>query len=120
MIRVGVVGSRQFPDEAKVRAFVAALPLLLGTQDFIVVSGGARDGVDNWAEDQARIAGYNLDVMKAQWEMYGNAAGIIRNGLLVKSCDKVYIFWDGKSPGSRNVIRECMRNKVEYEVIGDD
>lgn len=131
-MRVGVVGSRDYEDEAQVRALVASLPLRFG-EDFTFVSGGAyrrtkewlannpdaapEGGVDYWAEDQARIAGFNVDVMFAKWDLYGKAAGMFRNEALVDSCNYVYIFWDGKSPGSRHVIRYCKRTQTPFEVI---
>lgn len=114
--RIGVVGSREYPHEDRVRATVAALLMVHGPE-FTLVSGGAR-GVDTWAEDQARIAGWHTDILPAKWDLYGKAAGMMRNAELVQSCDYVYIFWDGKSPGSRNVISLCKKNNVPFVLEG--
>ena len=43
-------------------------------------------------------------VHRAQWEKHGKSAGVIRNKVLVDDCDKVVVFWDGESPGTKNVI----------------
>lgn len=131
-MRIGVVGSRDWKDEAQVRALVASLPIIYG-DDFTLVSGGAyrrtkeflaknpgtpiEGGVDYWAELQAQEAGFKMDIMHAQWSMYGKIAGMLRNQDLVDSCDKVYIFWDGKSPGSRHLIKYCKKQKKDFEVI---
>lgn len=132
-MRVGVVGSRDWEDELKVRVLVSSLPLKFG-DNFTFVSGGAyrrtkewieahpgepiEGGVDFWAEDQARMAGYDIDIMFAKWDIYGKAAGMFRNEALVDSCNYVYIFWDGKSKGAAHVIRYCKRTQTPYEVIG--
>lgn len=131
-IRVGVVGSRDYPNEDYVRAIVASFPVRY-PNGFVFVSGGAyrrtkewidsnpgapvEGGVDFWAEDQARIAGYDIDIMPANWGL-GRAAGMIRNKELVESCDYVHIFWDGKSPGTRNVIHNCKRLKKDFKIYG--
>lgn len=132
--RIGIVGSRDWEDEARVRALVASLLILYS--DYTLVSGGAYKrtqewrhrnpdesefgGVDYWAEDQAKIAGIPTDIMYADWGVFGKIAGIMRNEELIDSCDKVYIFWDGKSPGTRHLIQYCKRKKKDFEVIGPD
>ena len=61
MIRVGIVGSRDWPDPARVHAFVQALALKY--PDAIVISGGAK-GVDWSAENAARGCGLGTIVYR--------------------------------------------------------
>lgn len=133
-MRIGVVGSRDWENEAAVRALVASLGMVYG-DDWTLVSGGAYTrtkewraknpdqsefgGVDYWAEDQAKIAGVKTDILYAEWDVFGKIAGILRNEDLIDSCDKVYIFWNGKSPGTRHLIQYCKRQKKDFEVIAN-
>ena len=43
-------------------------------------------------------------VHKAEWGVYGKAAGPMRNKVVVNDCDKLVAFWDDVSPGTKNVI----------------
>ena len=39
-------------------------------------------------------------IFPANWEKYGKRAGFIRNEDIIKNCDAVIAFWDGKSKGT--------------------
>lgn len=124
----GVVGSREYPDLAAVRAFVRSLPV-----GSTVVSGGAR-GVDTaakWAAEKRKmrwrmyrpsqlpVADRKPD---AEWGILVVARGEVpyylperfpsfaaaafwRNDRIVQDADRVKAFWDGKSKGTANTIR---------------
>ena len=98
LMRIGIVGSRDYPDLNQVREYVKTLPR--GT---VVVSGGAK-GVDTVAEEEAGRRGVKVVVHRAQWQKYGKAAGVIRNRLLVNDCDKIVAFWNDDSPGTKSTI----------------
>lgn len=117
MIDVGVVGSRLYGDEIAVRAIVYAMPVAFYPREFRVISGGAK-GVDTWAIDEAEVLGLNTLVLKADWAK-GKHAGILRNMLLVDRCDFLFIFWDGKSPGTKHVISYAKKQGVPYRIIGE-
>lgn len=77
----------------------------------VIVSGGAK-GADSLAERYAKEKGYELVVMKADWDKYGKSAGYRRNeqmhlyikdhteGLL--SHRMCVCFWDGQSKGTQH------------------
>jgi hypothetical protein len=117
-MRVAIVGSRDFPSEQRVRAYVDALfeegddPSLRP----VIVSGGAR-GVDSWACQAALARGWEVDVHPADWDTYGKSAGYRRNQDIVLSSDLVVAFWDGKSKGTRHSIDLALRYLVPLEVI---
>ena len=96
-MRVAIVGSREYPNLAEVRAYVRALP-----PDTTIVSGGAR-GVDRVAAAEAHRQGLAVEVIKADWSR-GRAAGPERNREIVRRVDRVVAFWDGQSPGTRSTI----------------
>jgi hypothetical protein len=102
MKRIGVVGSRDWRNMALVRTYIDALP-----QDTMIVSGGAR-GVDSAAAGWARERGLKVSVIPADWNTYGKAAGIIRNGEIVASVDEIVAFWDGTSRGTKNTIDRAL------------
>lgn len=129
----GVVGSRQFPDEEAVRAYVRTLP-----RHSTVVSGGCPDSPDEWAEEEALKLGmrvlsfrpvksgnvWEIAVMDSHGETdyiltvcrsFGQAA-YYRNGLIVKHSQEVVAFWDEKSSGTANTVGIAARMGVPVEV----
>ncbi len=85
-----------------------------------VISGTA-PGVDSLGELWAIKHGIPYVRMPANWNKYGKKAGFIRNKEMAVAADKAIIVWDGKSPGSSNMIDEMLAlNKPVYvEVIGN-
>ena len=81
-----------------------------------VISGGAK-GVDAAAELLAK-ASYESVVVPADWDMYGNKAGPIRNAKMAAQGDALLLIWDGSSPGSKSMKWEMVKlNKPIYEVV---
>lgn len=69
-----------------------------------IVSGGAR-GVDRIAEDLSRLLlDKEATVFPAQWDKFPRAAGHIRNAEMAEYADALIAVWDGKSPGTKNMI----------------
>lgn len=76
-----VFGSRNWPDEEAVRAYVRGLP-----PHAVVVSGMA-GGPDVWANDEAVKRGLfviEVPVHNRHWEIRGRKAGPIRNGIMAR------------------------------------
>lgn len=97
-MKVAVVGSRSI---TKIR-----LEDYLPSDTEEIVSGGAR-GVDTCAANYARANGIPLREFLPEYELYGKAAPLIRNDLIVESADMVIAFWDGRSTGTQYVVRKC-------------
>lgn len=97
--RIAVVGSRDFKSQYAVERLVYLMP-----QTWTVVTGGAR-GVDKWAEQTARHYLRDVVVYEPDWKKYGKSAGFIRNNEIVRDCDVVVAFWDGKSKGTKHSIQ---------------
>lgn len=110
-MNVAFVGSRSWDDERSIRNRIADLD-----PGDIVVTGGAR-GADRIAERLARERGLAVEVIRADWQTYGRAAGMLRNRTLVERCDRVIAFWDGKSPGTRHTIELARMAGKRVEVI---
>ena len=116
MTTVAIVGSQLYPRPDLVREIVEKLP-----RENVVISGGAK-GPDTWAIDHAKDLGMQTIVYHADWEAFGKPAGMIRNATIVKQCDFLIAFFDGKSPGTLDVARKAYRAAklaFLYDVDGD-
>lgn len=143
-MRVGFVGSREFPNLDAVRAAVEQLDA-----DDIVVSGGAR-GVDRAAEAKAldlyldvisfRPVNIGGDVRRDQWaidrvmtgidgvphrttlpERYPSfaAAAFVRNGYIVELAERLCVFWDGRSRGTKDSLRKAQAAGMKVSLVVD-
>jgi hypothetical protein len=68
-----------------------------------VISGKAK-GADTFGEIWAEANSIRVKEFPAEWDKYGKKAGMIRNKAMGDIADIAVIFWDGKSPGSKNMI----------------
>jgi|SRR5882672_6541779 len=102
-MKLCISGSRDYPDEQQVVAFVRALPA-----DTMLLVGGAR-GVDTIAERTGRQRGLPVTVISANWSRYGTRAGILRNADMLALVDGVVAFHFGASPGTRDMITRARR-----------
>ena len=81
-----------------------------------IVSGGAR-GVDSCAAAYARRNGLKLVEFLPDYDKYGRGAPLVRNRQIVDYADKVIVFWDGSSHGSRYVIDYARKTGKPCEVV---
>lgn len=84
MMRILVTGSRAWVDEETIRHVLIAQShrLRVCAVDVVIVHGGAR-GADAIADRLAREYGCQVEVVEADWDRYGKAAGPIRNAEMV-------------------------------------
>jgi hypothetical protein len=115
-VRVAIVGSREYPNLGEVRYYVGRLAARKDGGPLVIVSGGA-SGVDETAIETAEALGLETKVHWPAWRQYRRAAGPRRNEDLVRDADLVACFWDGASPGTRDVIRQALRQHKHLEVI---
>ena len=80
-----------------------------------VVSGCAI-GIDRLGEKWAIANNIPIKEMPADWNRNGKAAGPMRNRDMAEYADAAIVVWDGKSPGSRNMIENMIRRKKPYYV----
>lgn len=98
-MRTIIAGSRACRKMAHVEKAVKAS----GFEITQVISGGA-EGVDLLATVWARANYIDLKVMKADWETHGLRAGYLRNIDMAEKAEALIAVWDGKSPGTGNMI----------------
>ena len=80
-----------------------------------LVSGGAR-GVDTCARRYAEANGIPIKEFLPEYDLYGRAAPIKRNYLIIDYADLVLAFWDGTSRGTKMVIETCRKIGKEVTV----
>lgn len=75
-----------------------------------VVNGMCPTGVDKLAREWAREKEIEIRMFYADWNKYGPAAGPKRNKQMAEYVGKegfLIAIWDGKSKGTKNMIKEA-------------
>lgn len=101
-----IAGSRTFTNYQALKE--KADLMLHGQTDIIIVSGMAKEGADLLAVEYAEEKGYPLKPFYPDWNKYGKAAGPIRNQQMAEYADALLAFWDGKSPGTNDMICKAL------------
>lgn len=118
-MKVIIAGTR-YKDAAAKIAFddYGLLIQAIGRSGFDIqeVVCGCAIGADKMGEQWASSNDKAIRFMPADWTRHGKAAGPIRNRKMAEYADAAIILWDGKSPGSRNMIDEMIRHKKPYYV----
>ncbi|TAN03218.1 MAG: DUF4326 domain-containing protein [Rhodanobacteraceae bacterium] len=117
--RVIVAGSREF-DPDRVTSNLAGVfdqfEIDPHGRKAIVVSGGAK-GPDTAGEDWAVENRVDMRRYPADWTRYKKAAGPIRNQFMAWSASHLIAYWDGHSPGTKNMIETASNDGLVVEVI---
>ena len=113
MYKVIIAGTRNFTDYAQLCSF--ADEVLAEAEDVEIVSGGA-SGAAALGERYARERGHGLKIFPAEWKKWGRAAGPIRNAQMADYADALIAFWDGKSAGTRDMIRKAEEKGLQVQV----
>lgn len=114
MFKVIIAGGRNFNDFQKLCTTMDHL--LKNKTDITIISGGAR-GADSLGEKYAKLRGYKLIVMKADWNKNGKRAGFLRNMEMLNVTDGIVCFWDGKSRGTNHMISITQSRRKPLRVI---
>lgn len=115
-MKVIIAGSRSIISYDTVKYAIE----LSGFEITEVVSGHAR-GVDQLGEKWAKENDIPVKIFPTMWSKYGTSAGYIRNEQMadyVGYDSALLVIWDGKSPGTRNMIhiaeKKIMRMFIHY------
>ena len=90
-------------------------PYVSGDVDTII-SGGAR-GVDSLAEKYADFHHLSKYIIRPRYDLYGRAAPLKRNELIVDMADAVLVIWDGKSKGTQYTLQYAEKKNKPITVI---
>ena len=79
-------------------------------ENIIVVSGTCR-GADTLGEQWAKSKGYPVVRFLPNWNL-GKKAGPLRNKEMAEFSDALILFWDGKSKGSADMLRQAKEHNL--------
>jgi hypothetical protein len=108
-MKVIIAGSRSINDYKSIGQAIKA-----SNFNITEVVCGCAIGVDRIGQTWAIANGISVKEMPADWNRYGRAAGPIRNAQMADYADAAIIIWDGKSPGSLNMIKEIKSRNKPY------
>lgn len=107
-MRVIIAGTRRLWSTALVRKAIEES----GFDITFMIVGGAK-GIDRAAEDVAVIDGIPHRVYEADWDVYGDSAGMIRNEEMADHpADALIALPDEESIGTRGMIRIMKDRKL--------
>ena len=110
--KVIIAGSRNFND------WRLAYQTLDEYKDKIkeVVCGDAK-GADTIGANWAQEHGIKVHHFPADWQKYGVSAGYVRNKQMGDYADALIAFWDGVSPGTKDMIEYMQKLEKEQTII---
>ena len=115
MIRIIVAGSRDYHDYELMESIIDAVRMR-ENKPVAIVSGGAR-GADKLGEKYAKEHNLELHIYEANWSKYGRGAGFVRNEEMADNADMLLAFWDGKSNGTKHMIRTARKAGLPTELF---
>ena len=105
-MKIAIVGSRNLHVE---------IPEGIIPENATEIISGSANGIDKAARRYALAHRILITEILPEYDLYGRTAPLKRNDYIIKLCDAVYVFWDGKSRGTAYVIRES--KKLEKPVF---
>jgi len=123
-MRVAVVGSRSITNQDEINYHLDKLLLPCGGEngdEVTIISGGAI-GVDTLAREWAKINKKDFILFKP-YHLLDNSVAyhpryfFVRNKEIINNCDIVIVFWDGKSNGTKDAMKQARKQGKELRVI---
>lgn len=115
MRRIIIAGGRDIWDYEFIRQTIDYYTQNLG-YDWMLVCGMG-PGVDTVAHNICEYRGIPIDKHPANWTLYGNAAGPIRNREMAQNADALIAIWDGESIGTADMIKVAKELGLKVRVV---
>lgn len=113
-MKVIICGSRGFTNYKLLKRKMNLYTLALGEVE--VVSGGA-EGADKLGERWACENYHKFHVFRPDYAKHGKKAPLVRNQEMVDFADALVAFWDGHSPGTRDVIDRAKAKRLKLRIV---
>ena len=113
--RVIIAGGRYFSDYELLKEKCDEFLQGKTDEEIVIVSGHA-SGADSLGERYAQERGYQIETYPADWKKYGRAAGPVRNEQMANIANALIAFWDGKSKGTKSMIRLAKKKGLQVFV----
>lgn len=109
-MKIIIAGSRRIDSYEIVAAAVekALKHWRMTISDVTEVVSGCAPGADSLGEAWALKHDIPLKLMPANWDMHGRSAGPIRNHAMASYADALVAVWNGRSPGTENMISKAV------------
>lgn len=114
-MRTIIAGSRNITNEELLGLAIDGA-IKAGFDITHVIEGGAK-GVDEMGWRWAMAQGIPFTTVNAEWNRMGRAAGPLRNAKMSLMADALICIWDGKSPGTANMIEHALDRKLKVFVL---
>ena len=114
-VRVIIAGSRGITDYD-----ILLDAIKQSSFEITEVVSGIADGIDMLGETYAREKGLPVKRFPPDWKRLGKNAGPIRNKQMAEYAEAAIIIWDGRSPGTKNMIKTAKQHNITtfIKVIG--
>ena len=111
-----VCGDRRLVDAALVSGSIEEETS--GCGRLFVIVGDSR-GADNLARRWALDHADSFEEFEADWWRFGKRAGPMRNQRMIDEGkpDRALAFWDGKSPGTKDMITRAVHAGVAVRIV---
>ena len=114
-MRVIIAGGRDFDN---VGWSFPLLDRLLRKYDKVTVLCGEANGADEVGKVYAFGRSHKVESHPAKWDKHGKAeAGKTRNVKMAKKARMLIAFWDGKSRGTKHMIRVAKIRGLKVKVV---
>ncbi len=110
-MKLAVIGTRQFTDYSQLKSILDPISGIS-----VIISGGA-PGTDALARKYAHQHNIKFLEFPPDYKKYGNEAKHIRDRLIVKHCDRVIAFWDGKCEGTKYTMDYARQQDKSVTII---
>ena len=106
MLKIGIIGSRRFPNPQMVTDFVA----IISSYDIMIISGACPNSPDQWAVDAAKALSIPTKEYPANWNgPMGKAAGFARNTTIAQESDVIIAFHYNGSKGTLDTVIKAIK-----------
>lgn len=107
--RIVVAGSRDYSDYQEAKSYIDLCISRIKKEYTLIFVSGACKGADALGERYAEENGFKVERYTADWSEFGKSAGPNRNKEMAKAADYVICFWDGKSKGTKSMIKYTLQ-----------
>ena len=121
--RIIIAGPRDFfnYDFISEKAFSVINKLNISKDEIRIISGHA-EGVDKSGERFAEVNKYKLSIFPAEWGIYGNTAGFIRNGRMARfaienGSQGILIAFINGSKGTKNMLEQARKYNLKTYIF---
>jgi len=116
-MKIIIAGSRTFSNYS---LFKKKIDQVLQNIKHPEIISGCASGADSLAIKYAVKHEIPCHKMPADWKNYGLAAGYIRNTEMADIANMLIAFWNGKSKGTRHMIKIAKEKKLETIIFNTE